>query len=295
VPADPVRQHWVPKVYLRAFCAAPIEREQIHVRDLADGRNFFASIDRVAVKRHFYTLAPGSPSESYVVEEALGKIESDVGPILAALRAEARLPSAAEEMRVLAEFVATLHMRTRQGLQMIHGHREEVRAGLRLTATNASAATDFRERLVEFDSEEMRELFAKSAVVVGRRISEVLLRMHWRLLRATEGKYFITSENPVFSYHPSETRWGLGTPGNHTLFPVSPSLLIHLSNEAVIPGEGLVEVPAQGVHGLNGLALLSAEQYLYSHRPFEEIADLIQDREPGTDRTFGPAREGDLV
>ncbi|MCB1940149.1 MAG: DUF4238 domain-containing protein, partial [Rhodocyclaceae bacterium] len=75
---EPIRQHWVPKVYLRAFCADPPEREQIHARDLASGASFLTSIDNVAVKRHFYTLGRESEAPSYAVESALAELESDV-------------------------------------------------------------------------------------------------------------------------------------------------------------------------------------------------------------------------
>lgn len=282
---EPVRQHWVPKVYLRGFCTQPTEREQIHVHDTNVGLSFLASIDRIAVKNHFYTLAPGSEARSYVVEEAFSRIESDVGPVLADLRKSQELPGDPEALSILARFVATLHMRTRQGLQIIHGHREEVRSG---TAPEQSVPIGpYASELLEFDDEEMRELFAKSAIVVGTRIAKHLAAMHWRLLCSTES-YFITSENPVYSYHPSEQRWGLGTTGAYTLFPVSPSLLLHLSNEVVIPGEGTYMLPAVGVRGLNGLTLLSAEQFVFSHLPFDGIADLLAERETGQPRAFGP-------
>ncbi len=288
MPNEPVRQHWVPKVYWRGFCAQPTEREQIHVRDTNAGLSFLASIDRIAVKNHFYTLAPSSGARSYAVEEAFSRIESDIGPVLAALKKSQELPADQEALSILAKFVATLHMRTRQGLQIIHGHREEVRAGI--APEQSDPIEPFASELLDFDDEEMRELFAKSAIVVGTRIAKHLAAMNWRLLCSTES-YFITSENPVYSYHPTEQRWGLGTAGAFTLFPVSPSLLLLLSNEVVIPGEGTYELPPVGVRGLNGLTLLSAEQFVFSHLPFDGLADLLVERETGQRSAFGPGNE----
>ena len=287
MPNEPIRQHWVPKVYLRAFCSDPAEQEQIHVRDAASGTNFVTSLDRVAVKKHFYTLSLGTEDQSYAVEEAHSKIESGVSSVLEAIRADQQLPTDPSAMSILCRFVATLHMRTRQGLKMIHGHREEVRARAGGQASNSAHARRFESDLIEYDDEEMRELFAKASVVVGERIATMLQSMHWRLLRATDS-YFITSENPVYSYHPTEARWGIGTPGAFTLFPVSPSLLIHLSNEALIPGTGVTDVPPQGVRGLNGLTLLAAEQFIFSHRPLSEVSDLFEERQAGRGRAFGP-------
>ena len=282
----PVRQHWVPKVYLRGFCSLPTEREQIHVYDTIAGKGFIASIANIAVKNHFYTLAPGSEQPSYAVEKDLSAIESRVTPVIAKIRISQELPGDPEALSVLAEFVATLHMRTRQGLQMIYGLREEIRSGT--ASEHAVSASPFAADLLEFDDEAMRELFARSAIVVGTQIAKHLKSMHWRLLCATEA-YFITSETPVYSFHRTEQQWGLGTSGAHTLFPLSPSLLLHMSNEAVIPGEGTHELSATRVHGLNGLTLLAAEQFIFSHCPFDDIADLLQERKAGERRAFGPA------
>lgn len=284
---QPIRQHWVPKVYLRAFCAEPKELEQVHARDLVKGINFLSALDRVAVKRHFYTLSPGTPEESFAVEHAFSKIESDVAPVLVAIRESNELPTASEDFAILAQFVATLHLRSRQGLQIIYGHREEVRSRVQQKAAAVNNASQFMDKLIDFDDEEMRELFAKSSIIVGRKIAETLKPMCWRLLLTTSD-YFITSENPVYTFHRTAENWGLGTPGAHIIFPLSPSLLIHICNEPIIPGVGTLDVATQTVRGLNGMTLFSAEQFLFSHRPFTDISELISGREPGSNRAFGP-------
>lgn len=293
--SDPVRQHFVPKVYLRGFCADLGKRDQIHVRDLATGRNFLSALDRVAVKRHFYTLPPGTPLASFAVEQWFSTLETKAQPVLEEIRTGQCLPDGDESMRVLSTFVATLHLRTRQGLQIVQGHQADVRAGNRTGYPETLEGERYVQDLLQFGEEEMRQLFARSAVVVGQRIGETLRAMKWRLLQAAPGTYFITSENPVFSYHPTELRWGLGTPGVHIMFPVSPSILIHISPGPAIPGSGTFNMPAQGVRGINGLAMEAAEQFLYSHRPFEEVQDLINERETGTKRGFGPAGASHLA
>ncbi|OYT91753.1 MAG: hypothetical protein CFE43_11675 [Burkholderiales bacterium PBB3] len=282
---QPVRQHWVPRVYLRGFCSDPKDRKQIYVRDLASGTNFLSSIDRVAVKKHFYTLNRMSDSPSYAVENYLASIESEVAPVLTAVCESQELPIDHSALVVLSRFLATLFIRSRQGLQVVHGHREEVREAF--VKGGAGQPPDYAAALLALDDEAMRELFARSVVVVGARISERLLGMNWRLLRATDA-YFLTSENPMFAYHPTGERWGLETPGAHILCPISPILLLHLSTEPVIPGEGTFDMSHMGVKGLNGLILLNAEQFLFSDRPFDDVADLLDDRDVGVGRAFGP-------
>ena len=205
----PVRQHWVPKVYLRAFRSAPRERNQLYVRDLQSKKTYLSSIDKIAVKKHLYTLQPRSERPDFIIEEKLAHLESEVAPILAELRSTEFLPSDRVELSVLAKFFATLHMRSRQGLQMIHGFRRDAIQG------SNEYENPLTRDLRDLDDEDVREFFATSSVVVGSRLGERLLQMHWRLFRAEEG-HFITSESPVFSFHASEEQWGLGTPGVKT-------------------------------------------------------------------------------
>jgi len=280
---DPVRQHWVPRLYLRGFCAPPVELAQIHTFDLESGRTFLVSIDRTAVKRHFYTLQRDSASPSFAVERALEKLEAAAAPVLRQIRREQVLPTG-ERLQVFARFLGSLHMRSRQGLQAIRGWRDDVGANAHLYSIDPERRTE----LAASSDEEMRELFAKSAVVVGERIGDRLLKSIWRLIRADEG-YFFTSENPVFCFHPTEARWGLETPGAHTLCPLSPTLLLHISPEPVLHGSGTLGAQSDAVHGLNGLILLGAEQFLYADRPFDSVKSLLQERIPGERRAFGPA------
>lgn len=279
----PVRQHWVPKTYLRGFCADSQDRGQIHTCDLTTGKRFLASLDRVAVQKHLYTLDQNSEHPSYAVEEALSRLETEATILLTDIRSSEELPTETAATAVLARFVAVLHMRTRQGLQMVEGLRNEVcRDG---DPFQVDRQGDLANALGSLKSEGVRELFARAVVVVGERIATHVKTMHWRLLRAESG-YFVTSENPVISFHRTSERWGIGTPGVHVLFPISPTLMLFMANEKVLQGEGTKVARAEAVKGLNGMIVLAAEQYLYSHRPFDGIADLIEARQGG--RAFGP-------
>ena len=89
--SDPIRQHWVPKVYLRSFCVPPIKREQINTFDLKSGREFITSLGNVAVKRHFYTLGLRNGRPSYKIEQGLSRIESVVKPLILELISTVRI------------------------------------------------------------------------------------------------------------------------------------------------------------------------------------------------------------
>ena len=287
MPNEPIRQHWVPKAYLRAFCAPPFEREQIYAYDLIEGRTFKTSIDNVAVMRHFYTLGLEQGQPSYAVENALSRIESDVKPILIQLIETEQLLLNSSQRIILASFIATLFMRTRQGLQVIYNFRDEIDKDD--ITSGDQLPLSFAEDLIELNDEGMREFFAKTVIKAADKLSAVVDSMHWRILRATEN-YVITSENPLVLYHPSEKRWGLGTPGAHIHLPLSPKLILHISKTSILPGEGTVDLTADGVFGLNGLTVQGAEQYLFSHAEFNHESVPLEGRMPGTRREFGPAR-----
>jgi Protein of unknown function (DUF4238) len=287
MPDQPVRQHWVPRVYLRAFCAQPIDREQIYAKNLLTGDEFITALDRVAVKRHMYTLSIGTENESFAVEAALSKLESDFREVLTNIRTNFALPTSTSARILIARYIGTQLMRTRQGLQMIHGHREDVRAGS--PETQAKLSTKQAAHLLSLDDDGMREEFAKSVIELGAVLGKHIFSMNWQLICAVEAdSYFITSENPVYCFHPTEKIYGIGTLGTSTFFPISPTLLLHCSNTDTYPNNSFINFPSAGVRSLNGLTLLASEQFIYSHKPFTNIADLLNDRPDGKGRAFGP-------
>jgi len=281
---EPVRQHFVPKVYLRSFCKHPIEDERIYTHDIKTGKSYVASITRTAVTKHFYTIAQGDGYKPTVVEDELSAIESAVAPIIRAIQRAEALPDDPDAISVLATFIATLYLRTPQGRRVIYGYREEVRASESPESPTHQHGLD---EIISLDDEEINELSSISTVVVGKRVGIHLRHMHWRLLR-TKGSYFITSESPVYSIHETDKAWGFSTPGVRIFFPLSPSLLIHLSNEPVYPGKGTADLPLTTVRGINALTVSAAERCVYSDRAFDDLAELLDIRAADKGPAFGP-------
>ncbi len=283
---EPIRQHWVPKSYLRAFCCTPVEREQIHGYDLSKGRPFLASLDKVAVLKHFYTLGRGTGQQSYEVEVRLAQLESDAAPLLREIQSTRRVFTEQGKRQIFANFVATLLMRSRHGLQIVHAQRERLRT--RQADRPQDATQSYENEFFALDDEGMRELFAKSVISMGAPLSKVLLGMPWRLLEAEDG-HFITSENPLLQYHPTEQEFGLGTPGTIIQLPISPTLLLWFDARRDLPDLEPFPLPAEGVHGVNGLIVQGAEQFLFSDQGFESQGKLLSGRRVNTRPEFGPA------
>lgn len=286
---DPINQHLVPKVYLRPFCIPSKKNEQIHVYDFLGGRSFCASIGKIAVQHHFYTLDLFSERPSYAIENALGKIESDVQPLIQELTQTQALFTDPEKRAKFSIFLATLLMRGRHGLEVVRMFREEVRNGFAIGSGSPRQKRISADELLSLDKNGMRELFSKFVLKLAVPLAEHFQSMHWQLLRAEED-HFVTSENPLVIYHPSDERWGLGTKGTHIHLPISPSLSLHFGNEPSISRSGAVQLEKAGVKGINGLTVLATDRYLFSHQSFDALADLLLDRPTGTKRAFGPQR-----
>jgi hypothetical protein len=223
-------------------------------------------------------LARGSPS--YAVEEALSRIETGMGPALSGMIETQTLVKDREQRWLFAKFMATLLVRTRQGLQSIHNWRN---------AMQVEGAYPAEDPLFDLDDEGVRELFAKAAISLAEPLATTLNSLYWTLVRARDA-YFVSSENPLVVHHSGPGRWSIGTPGAHIHLPLSPQLLLHLSSQEYAgTGSDPFDLSASGVDGLNGLTVLSAEQYLFSHKTLEG-SDLLKDRPPGSRREFGPGR-----
>src|SRR5829696_7166700 len=82
--SKPKRQHWVPRMYLRAFASsetAGTEYPEVWCFG-KDGRDpFRASIKHVTVQEHLYSPSETGGIRSYETEMRLGELERIVSPL----------------------------------------------------------------------------------------------------------------------------------------------------------------------------------------------------------------------
>jgi hypothetical protein len=259
----------------------------IYAYSIREGRQLPGptSLDKTAVIKHLYTLGRDTSHPSFAVEETLADLEAKTAPILLQIEKARSLPDDTADRELLQIFIATLLMRTRHGQQIIHGYREEVRL------RNASRPIDevplAEKSLINFDTERMRELFARMTIRTAQPIGDILGRMHWRLLEAEAG-HFITSENPVVVYNELEQQWGIGTPGTFIQLPISPSLLLWLGAPESLPPLNPFPLPLPAVNAINGLIIHGARDFLFSHADFSALTPILAERGSGTAPEFGP-------
>jgi hypothetical protein len=106
---------------------------------------------------------------------------------------------------------------------------------------------------------------------------EAIVSMRWRLVRAGEPEFFITSDNPAF-YHEA---FGLGTERSELRFPLSPRLALHgcrvSSATKVI---SVHDVPRDWVREFNRSVASGASSIAMSHRRAHFLGTLLRRKNP---------------
>jgi hypothetical protein len=106
---------------------------------------------------------------------------------------------------------------------------------------------------------------------------EAIVAMRWRMVRAREPDFFITSDNPAF-YHEA---YGLGTERSELRFPLSPGLALH-GCRAVGSAEvvSVHDVPREWVHEFNRSVASGASAIAMSHRRASFLPTLLRRKNP---------------
>src|SRR5713101_1518336 len=105
------RHHYVPQCYLNAF-AVPHKRKQkpqLLVFDAVEAECFRAPPDKVALETDFNLIdLEGHPPDAF--EQAMGNVESEIGPALVRI-VEAKSLTKAQDRELLLTLIALLHTR----------------------------------------------------------------------------------------------------------------------------------------------------------------------------------------
>lgn len=224
----------------------------------------------------------------------LGRIEDEAAPILVKLRSGNFRLSDPERSR-LAVFIALLFARTpgsRDAVEGLAAKMLEVRA--RRLVCRADFASNMRERNKEHEIsdsriEEFRQLFLKrrvrcrlipefsllSVLNVTDTVARMVFNMKWLYAIPPRGKYFLTSDNPVFWCDPtvpSPLCNGLASRGTILTFPIGPELALLGTWESGNDAFGQVDDGI--VAAINGARVCSAERLIVAARKEEAEAAL---------------------
>jgi hypothetical protein len=256
-PTEVKRQHYVPKLYLRAF-ADP--SDQVRVVDLDEGKEYRTSLDNVALQGRFNDVQLGGIVVSN--EGWLSELEGQAAPLLKRLiddPAQITALTDIEQMQ-LARFLASMRFR-------VPAFREMVEA---LSADMVSFAKGVAKDMVtnKHDPETASRIWAEwekhpeewwlgqsealnTAALAASMLREVqgyanlLFAMPWRVGRVPASSRLYTSDNPVHGYlRPVRPWWEHGAFASLTYYiPLSRSVLLKIDH---LPARGDQPIDAPG-------------------------------------------------
>jgi len=282
IPNKPIRQHWVPKMYLRNFANEASKLSSVYqtnVLDIKSKKEFISSIDNIFLKKNFYTFGIKNSEPNFIIEETLSKIESWAAPSLKAMVEGEPVHKNPNNKMFMGYFLATLVMRNPYFQQKMDQH-------LKTIVENPSII-----ELFQIDEEQMKIIdnwysnldddgqhliFLKNIMDCAKEITDILIKKSWGLF-TTHDNYFITSDNPVVMYHPTEIDYGMSTLGVSIHIALSPHMLLVLSDETIYNEEVVYNVPFEIVDSLNHLTAHKANNFVISAQSFSKIKSNLFD------------------
>lgn len=287
--SEPVRQHWVPRVYLRNFAtpeSIDTSSPKVNVYDLGSKRPFCTSIDKVLVQKHLYTLGSDSDSPLYVVEKTLAKIEGWSKPCIEAYSKGQTIHTNLKSKYIAAVFFATLLMRNPHMLEVQENGFSDLRSSenscFKSTVSNLidnenkEDLGELSDWFSELDQEEKHIVFVRSIIDTATSLAQDLMQKKWCLLRSADG-CFVTSDNPVVVFHPKISPYGICTTGVHIHIAITPRILLLLGCEVSLDENQVYDVPQEFVEHMNYLTISKAERFIISPFVFDDLQSLIQE------------------
>jgi len=290
-------QHYIPKFYLKGFTD---KQRALWVYER------FKPIRQSAPKQEahrpdYYTHSEDGQRDE-TAEDVLKGIESRVAPIILKL-ANPQYILSRKSASDLVVFVAFMFARVpswreyldtitgkiiKQNQQKIAGDKEKFHKlwGEFEKTTGKSLRTDaekMRQYVLkgEFDIEQNSAAFNLGAMFTSAlQIIETFQEFGYEALYAPEGKFFMTSDCPVYTVHPDNDGkatigMGFGWPKVEVYFPLNKRTCLRMKRGVRPKGRFIV---GGYVDTINDLILAHATKYLYSCERYRRITRLFDER-----------------
>jgi hypothetical protein len=114
----------------------------------------------------------------------------------------------------------------------------------------------------------------------GLGIMEQLMHFGCEVLYAPQGKFFVTSDSPVYTVLPDKKGQatvgvGFGWPGVEVFFPLNKKACLRMKRDLTPRSAVLAE---SGFEKIEGLVMATAARYLYSSESYKRIGRLFDER-----------------
>ncbi|MHB8973723.1 MAG: DUF4238 domain-containing protein [Pirellulaceae bacterium] len=297
-------QHYVPRFYLKAFCA---DGKSLFVFDKVKQNSFKTGVANVASVQRFYDFppAPDRGGDSQIVEKAFSKLEGGYAAAIRDLLDEVQrnggfTPGIIERNLGVAHFLVFQFCRTR-GFRNTYARMVE-----EFSAAVAKEHELVRQHLASQGlgggppmspitiPDEMASLEHAEFMFVGdfaNRVMPILMHHIWSVAVNDTPQPLLTSDAPVVLYphvtHPLLGGAGFGCPGIEILLPLSPRYLLVIRERGHFaplmrpvnpqPDGAVLPLKPAGVELYNRLQVANCYRWVYCPEDkFEQVRELIK-------------------
>ena len=221
-------QHYVPRFYLRNFSKLQGKNYIINCFDKSELRKFSTNISNIGCQKYFYDI----DKDTYqLVEKKLSEYEKEFSRIYNKLVERKTLTCLNwKEKEVIAHFVATQEIRTREMKEMFRSIAKELKRWL----SNKPLQKDLERQLEEIQTEKrLKSIHVEFLVetLLGKsELVDIILQMRWVLGESYLKMPFWTSDHPVSRFNPIDLKpygnLGLLSRGIQVFFPLTPHLIL---------------------------------------------------------------------
>jgi hypothetical protein len=289
-------QHYIPKFYLKGF--ADNQRRLWVYEKFKPIRE--SKPKHEAHRSDYYTHAEKGDRDE-TAEDVLKELESRAAPIIRKL-ANPQYVLTPENAAYLIMFTAFMFVRVPAWREHLDGiavqifRTNQLRKARDKEAFNASCV-DFEKATGKSlgDFEEMRQYLLKdeyglvqqskafnlgAMFTSGFKALDELKVMGYQALYAPEGKFFLSSDSPVYTIQPDGTGhvtvgMGFGWPNVEVYFPLNKRTCLGMKKG--IEPKGWTAEPGR-VDEINDLVMATATRYLYSSQRYKRTARLFDER-----------------
>ena len=282
--SGPKNQHWLPQFYLRRF-AVPGWRNKknakIWVMDSQTGELTQEKIREVAAVDFLYSHIKEDGTRCFRVEKRLAELETLIARLYPRIADGFPDLSAAWGIKKLtALFIASLMLRhpdMEDETQEMHRRMVAFYERLPKDADGRPLVSHVFEegKAFEFDASDydeyraadanqFKQMFAEQIPPLAKKMTDLLFKKRWVFL-CTDEPVFFTSDKPVIKQHEDRRTFGIGTPGAHLWFPVSPTRMLWMSDRVGDQPDGFYPLPMSETVSLNAFTMGNAKRFLLSH------------------------------
>lgn len=291
-----VRQHYLPRCYLRGFCD---QNEQIWTyKKLDPDKPFSNAISNTAVIKCLYSLSIQGKEdelENYFATD----IEGPAAEALKKLRLK-KFPTTIEREK-LSLFFSTLFTRTPMHINHLNVQQNrQLNVYARLLASNKddflshynelkpeiprAAAEEDRLAILQDDfTFELKDSVLMLMLQCGTEYSHFLSNMKWVLLETNEDYPFVTSDNPLNIFHPTISgrfyQPGLAMPDTRVSIPISKYLTLLLFNDVRVSDKKIIDYRTPTgknlIKNLNKQTYINSYQYVFANGNSQKLINCF--------------------